>query len=192
MNHDLLKELPELYVLGALPEQERRALKAHLLTCLDCAAAVRDLQRLTEALGSLVEPIDPPAGLRDRVLSVALKEAQEPAQPEFSFLLAGDGWQRHAVPGVTFKELRFERATGQATLLLTLEPGTRFPNHRHSGPEQCLVLSGDIKAGPHRLGPGDFHYAGSGSVHEEVSSEHGCTILLVVAADDYFGHSEIS
>ena len=82
MNHDLLKELPELYVLGALPEQERRALKAHLLTCLDCAAAVRDLQRLTEALGSLVEPIDPPAGLRDRVLSVALKEAQEPAQPE--------------------------------------------------------------------------------------------------------------
>ncbi len=186
MNHDLLRELSELYVVGALAEDERRALEAHLTACQSCAATVRELQKLTEGLGSLAAQVDPPGYLRERVLSAALRESQ---QPEYSFVLAGDGWQPHAVPGVTFKELRFERATGQATLLLTLEPGTRYPDHRHSGPEQCLVLAGEIRAGDRRLGPGDFHYAGAGSVHQEISSEQGCTILLVVSADDYRGHA---
>ena len=141
MNHDEIRELPELYVLGALTEDERQILEAHLTGCRACAATVRELVRVTEGLGRAVDPRDPPASLRARVLSAARSDraalsepvSRVPVQPEFSFLLASDGWQPHAVPGVSFKELRVDHSTRQATLLVALEPGARYPGHHHAG-----------------------------------------------------------
>lgn len=181
MNHEVLQELPELYVLGALAEEERQAIEAHLPTCQACAASVRELLKVTEGLGIVVEPRDPPARLRERVLSAA--------QPRYSFLMAAEGWKPHAVPGVSYKELAVESTSRQATLLVKLAPDTHFPGHHHSGHEQCLVLAGDLRAGGRRLGPGDFHRAEAGSDHEESYSEQGCTVILIVSADDYLSLS---
>lgn len=68
MSHDELRELTESYVLGALTQEERRALEEHLTTCAECAKDVRELMRVAEALGQLVEQREPPPQLRDRLL----------------------------------------------------------------------------------------------------------------------------
>jgi len=196
MNHDLLRELAEPYVLGTLAEEERLALEAHVTTCQSCAATVRGLLRVIDGLGRAVDQRDPPAHLRERVLSAAkagarMGAASEPVsgdpQLAYSFLLAAEGWKRHAVPGVSYKELAVERSAGQATLLITLDAGTSFPRHHHTGSEQCFVLAGDVRTGGRLLGPGDFHRAEAGSDHDEAYSEHGCTLMLIVSADDYVG-----
>ena len=187
MTHDDLREFPEAYVLGGLSAEERHAFEGHLATCPECASAVRELLMVTETLALAVDQHDPPASLRQRVLSVTrtTAEAQSDTRTGFSFLLASEGWQPHVVPGVSFKVLKVERSRGQASLLFKLAPDTHFPGHHHSGPEQCLVLAGDLRAGGRRLGPGDFHYAEAGSDHDVSYSEQGCTLMLIVAAEDY-------
>lgn len=67
--HDELRELPELYVLGALAPEERASFEAHLTTCAACAAEVQALSPVAGALAQMVPQIDPPPALRARVLN---------------------------------------------------------------------------------------------------------------------------
>src|SRR5262249_45751264 len=62
----------------------------------------------------------------------------------------------HPVPGIRMKVVAMNRKSRSATLILDVEPGTRFPAHHHTGSEPCYVLSGPIYSLGRRLGPGDF------------------------------------
>ena len=78
-DHDRLGELAGPYALGALGEDDRRAFEAHMATCAECRREVRDAAMVAEGLGRAVDPQEPPAGLRDRVLAAAVASAkQEP------------------------------------------------------------------------------------------------------------------
>ena len=50
MEPDPFRESTALYVLGALPIDERRAFEAHLPTCADCTAELRALRSVAAAL----------------------------------------------------------------------------------------------------------------------------------------------
>jgi hypothetical protein len=54
----------------------------------------------------------------------------------------------------------------------------------NAGPEDFLVITGDLHIGSRRLGPGDFHHADGGSRHEENYSLEGCTLISVLTTDD--------
>jgi anti-sigma factor ChrR (cupin superfamily) len=82
--------------------------------------------------------------------------------------------------------LSVNAATGCATLLLDVAAGTRFPPHHHGLAEECYVLSGSVHTCGRRLGPGDFIHADAGTEHGELSTDEGCRVLLVGAADDHF------
>jgi anti-sigma factor RsiW len=58
------------YAVGALPDQERSALEAHLADCPECAAEARSLQRVTEALARAAPALTPRLELRARVRSI--------------------------------------------------------------------------------------------------------------------------
>jgi anti-sigma-K factor RskA len=68
-NHDAFHETSGLYVLGGLAPAERAAFEAHLAECDECRAEVRRLRGVADALLLAVPQVDPPAGLRDQVLS---------------------------------------------------------------------------------------------------------------------------
>ncbi len=68
MDHDALRESTGLYVLGALAATDREAFEAHLATCAVCAAEVRTLAGVSNALAYAVPQIDPPFALRSRIL----------------------------------------------------------------------------------------------------------------------------
>jgi anti-sigma factor ChrR (cupin superfamily) len=69
-------------------------------------------------------------------------------------------------------------------LLGKIGAGVQYPAHVNAGPEDFYILSGELVVGNRRLVAGDFHHADKGSHHEVNYSEHGCTLLAVLTADD--------
>jgi anti-sigma-K factor RskA len=69
------------YVLGALPELERRAFERHLADCASCQAEVAELRETATRLAAPVAA-DPPADLRRRVLAAAASTRQLPPAPQ--------------------------------------------------------------------------------------------------------------
>jgi anti-sigma factor ChrR (cupin superfamily) len=99
-------------------------------------------------------------------------------------LAADDDWVPHPVPGIRMKVLSVNRRNGYATLLLEVAAGTRFPAHDHDGDEECYVLSGSVMTVGRKLGPGDFIHADAGTHHEELWTDEGAQVLLVVPASE--------
>ncbi len=66
----------------------------------------------------------------------------------------------------------------QLTCLKRLEPGAVYPSHPHDGPEECLVLDGEIIVGDVRMRKGDYQRAEPNSQHIEQRSETGALIYL--------------
>ena len=123
--------------------------------------------------------------VRDRLM--ARVRADRPAIPEgFVFsMAASDQWLPHPVPGIRMRVLAMNRDRGYATLLLDVDPGTRFPAHHHSGAEECYIVSGSIYSYGRRLGPGDFLHAEADTDHSEVWTGEGARVILVVQPEDY-------
>lgn len=74
--HDQFRELIEAYALGALDEQERATLDAHLAAgCPDCAKALEEARSLVTQLVYLAPPAEPSDMLRARLLQTVRAEA---------------------------------------------------------------------------------------------------------------------
>jgi anti-sigma factor ChrR (cupin superfamily) len=121
-------------------------------------------------------------------LMARVREAAEPAGFAFSWR-ADDVWMPHAVPGIKMKVLALNKQRGYATLLLDVEPGTRFPSHHHGGAEECYVVSGSLFTCGRRLGPGDFVHADADTDHGELWTEEGCQVILVVPPEEHLPRS---
>ena len=69
--HDELRHDPAAYALGILQPDERAAFEAHLPSCAECTAEVRELRLAAGALAHAVPQVSPPPPLRARVLEQA-------------------------------------------------------------------------------------------------------------------------
>jgi anti-sigma-K factor RskA len=104
------QEKAALYALGALSQHEARAFERHLAEgCSACESELMQFEKVAGTLG-LGEAADPPAYLRDMLLSRIERELQTPAQNiratggrekdnEQSKLAAGDPGLRRSSPG---------------------------------------------------------------------------------------------
>jgi anti-sigma factor ChrR (cupin superfamily) len=126
----------------------------------------------------------PASNVRYRLLA-RLHEPPVPAGFAFRFEREAD-WLPHPVPGIRMKVLALDRERNYATLLLDVQPGTRFPAHHHTGgSEECFVVSGSLFTCGRRFGAGDFVHADAETDHGELWTEEGCRVLLVVPPEDY-------
>jgi anti-sigma-K factor RskA len=80
-DHEELRNQLGAYVLGALAPAEQAEVRAHLAECEECAAEVRALRPVVDALARTVEPVDPPAAVRQRLLSSIAAAAVPAANP---------------------------------------------------------------------------------------------------------------
>jgi len=63
--------------------------------------------------------------------------------------------------------------------LLRLAPGIVLPRHEHdAGPEECLVLEGDMWHEGECFGPGDYIVALKGSTHQQTHTEKGAVLFF--------------
>ena len=138
---------------------------------------------LTLALAMAADRRVPPAHVKERLMA---RLAEPPLPAGFSVHRGHEGgWLPHPVRGIRMKLLASNRAAGYVALLLDVAPGTRFPAHYHSGAEECLVLAGSLFTCGRRLAAGDFVHADAETDHDELWSEEGCRVLLVVPPEDY-------
>lgn len=126
----------------------------------------------------------PSPHVKARLMARIASEGTLPAG--FSVLDAAQGWLPHPVPGIRMKMLSLDRQRNYATLLLDVAPGARFPAHHHDAPEECYVISGSLYACGRRLVAGDFIHADDHTDHDELWTDEGCRVLLVVQPEDYF------
>jgi len=70
-SHDEIKELIAAYALGALPDDEIRIVRAHILECDECMAEADDYLEAASSLALSVKPVEAPTGFEERVISRA-------------------------------------------------------------------------------------------------------------------------
>lgn len=176
---DELREQAALYSLGLLEPELARAFAEHVVGCALCSNEVRAFDQAATELAFSAE-LEPPAHLRDRVLA-AIQD-----QPEaISIIRAHEGgWVATPFPGVSVKPLYLDRKSKLVTQLVRLAPGGHYPSHRHSAPEQCYVVEGDVKIGNDVFGAGDFSLAAAKSTHGSISSVHGCLLVIIASPEN--------
>jgi anti-sigma-K factor RskA len=77
MDHGAVDELGAAFALGALEPDEARAVAEHLATCPEPHIEVRSLLGIEQVLGVSLEPVQPSAALRDRVMASIERAPQE-------------------------------------------------------------------------------------------------------------------
>jgi quercetin dioxygenase-like cupin family protein len=188
-NHsDAVHELAALYALDALDAGEKTQFEDHLRAgCESCAAEVRSLHDVGIAIGASV-PIDPPATLRERLMSRVARTPRRPgiAYDESGLLIARSeeiSWKTLA-PGISYKPLYRDKARNSDTMLIRMDAGARLPSHRHAQVEELFLLSGDLHVEDQVMHAGDYCRANLGSVHDQSYSETGCLFLLMASPDN--------
>lgn len=76
---DDVREFAAGYVLDALEPAEEEAVREHLLTCPDAHIEYQELGGVVPYLAETIEPVEPPSGLKQRLLAAAATEPQLPA-----------------------------------------------------------------------------------------------------------------
>jgi quercetin dioxygenase-like cupin family protein len=166
--------------IGALDPDERRELAARVAALPPrVRAEVASLYDASVELAASASCQEPSPGVRDGLLARV-------AAPSTHTITATEGeWVETEVPGLRRKILTIDRARDRVTMLLKGEPGTRYPAHRHSGPEECYVISGSVVVEGRVLRAGDFHHAEGDSDHGEIWTDEGMEVLLVASVSDY-------
>src|SRR5262249_13150742 len=156
-----------------------------------CQAELEELGPVVAELAAAIEPVTPPPRLRESLLKRVGANQPGPvaASPLRRHLRAASGetaptllirraaedtWEESDIPGVRVRVLFNDPAHNQFTALVRMAPGTSYPRHIHDGPEECLVLEGDLRVGDEVLGAGDYQRAPAGSCHGVQSTDGGC------------------
>lgn len=193
MTHDELHDLMIQVMLDPANAPERVRLEALTAGNAEIRAEWLEFQAAMDGLARQVPAAQPPAALRARVLEAVRRTPQKPPPEPVS--MAGEAslpagfrivpgetrWQEGPFPGTRFKLLSAAPRVGYALLMIEIDPGVRYPEHDHDGPEELYVLTGDLVTEGRRLRAGDFIHAEPGSHHHELFSPQGCTALLVTS-----------
>lgn len=193
-------EQAALYYAGALSPEEAAEYEA-MLERAEAAllAESQSLERVVAELVDSIPPEVPPPSIRQellqRVAAISTVEDSKPRKASIPERVKSDNprleqlgifirhnneadWQDHRIPGVRFRHLYVDHERQTQTMLMRLAPGAKFPSHPHRGPEECLVLEGDLRIDDEILLPGDFQRGEPGSRHMTQWTELGCLVLI--------------
>lgn len=155
----------------------------------------RAVRETAARLAFAAPPQAPPSELKARLWEKLNAEAESGPQvwkswradsPAVLHLVrAGEGdWQTIGLAGIFVKRLYSDPERDSVTMLIRMEPGAEYPAHEHGGPEQCLVLEGDLRVGDLVLHAGDFQCAPAASIHDVSRTTGGCLLLIVSSQHD--------
>jgi len=77
--HQNIQSLIAAYALGAVPEDEIPAIRAHIMSCDECFAEAESYATSLAALAEVVKPVPPSKGFEDKVLAEVRAATPAPA-----------------------------------------------------------------------------------------------------------------
>jgi anti-sigma factor ChrR (cupin superfamily) len=173
------------YVLGALSDEEKRALEAEP----GFAAALAEVEDLIASAAWSQSSAKPEPAVRERLLaSIAAQPAAksglaqqiarffdiavEQARRLLEKASSESAWEKSALPGMYLFHLTpGPRWAGADAGLVRFDPNVQFPMHVHVGGEHTLMLEGGIT-----LDDGRNFVAGE-EMHLEAGTQHAFTVL---------------
>lgn len=183
------------YSLGSLEPEQGKRVDAELAGSEALRAELRETSAALAQIADATVSVTPRAGLRDRLVASLEPERRFdhligrltrfldlPANAVEGLLRSGanqaDGrWRESGIPGM--RAFRFEGGPNIVTAdcrMLHMEPGFRFPDHRHGGDEWGFVLQGSIEE------DGSVLYGAGDIVHKPPATRHSFRILGKQAA----------
>lgn len=192
MTPDKTDDLACLYALDLLDENEKRFVEDAAKQTESMRAELAVWEEVAARVGLAAPEVEPRPELRARLLNEVHRDkmASRPLLREeisgICVLRHGLGdWRATPYAGVSTKLLYLDKISGLATSMLKLEPGAIYPAHHHTAEEQCYVIEGDIRLGEHvHLHQGDFTTARPGTNHGYLTSDGGCTVIIVASVHD--------
>ncbi|MBM4014425.1 MAG: cupin domain-containing protein [Planctomycetes bacterium] len=91
-------------------------------------------------------------------------------------------WPPSRRPGISVRLLWQDESSGDAAVLIRMEPGATYPRHLHVGDEDVLVLQGGFRDEQVELKCGEFRRFPAGSIHAPVAIEGGPPCVLFAVA----------
>ena len=90
-------------------------------------------------------------------------------------------WRPVRYPGIFVNVLRRDEQSHDATVLIRMQPGCRYPAHRHVGLEEVFILQGGYRDQQGERRAGEYILNDAGSTHSPVALEgEDCIMLAVV------------
>jgi anti-sigma factor ChrR (cupin superfamily) len=147
-----------------------------------------DLEFLDRIALDTIEPVEPPAEVRARVMAAIRPRVLDQSIPgahESRTVRANEGKWKTVEPGVEVRKLSVDKNRGTVTLMIRMAPNAILSAHDHEGPEDSYVIAGSCRIGAVELGTGDFHHVDAKAHHGDVvANAEGCTLLLTVDLAD--------
>ena len=144
-----------------------------------------DLRDLDPRLGlAAVSPAPP--GLKARVLA-ALDEPRPSTTPRPGVTVVRTDvpeWKDCPFPGVQFKEIHRDAGRRSRSILYRMEPGSKFPDHRHSFLEEIFVLEGSALLSGQLLRAGDYCRSEPGTEDYAISSQEGALFVVFLSEEE--------
>ena len=126
---DDVREMAGSFVLGALPDAEDAAVRQHLASCSDAHAEMAELGSVLSVLDASVPVVEPPVGLKGRILAAAAADRPAVIPAPIPFPTASERVERSAAksgPGAVSWILRIAAVLAIVALdrLERAPPGT--------------------------------------------------------------------
>ena len=180
MSQELRDDLTPLHALGLLDKAESDALLAN-----ETPEVVAELDAYSRTAGRMAElsAKEPPKSLKERLMArIAPAPDTGRGLPDgvLALVRAQEGkWIPTPFPGITVKPLFFDEKSGNQSLLVRMEPGSKYPSHHHVGLEHSLVLEGDAIFSDHTLHAGDYEVGEAAHDHCSITTKGGCLVFLM-------------
>jgi len=181
--HELAPERAALIAAGAATPDEAAVYEPQLTETISTAG----FGPVVRSLAAAIPSVDPPPRIKADILArltprIDPRAADRVAASKMKgsvFRFGGDGgFVPTPYPGVSARLLHVDEARRQFSVILRLDPGSTYPAHPHDGPEECIVLDGEMLVGEVRMRKGDYQRVEGGTDHIVQYSETGATLFI--------------
>lgn len=199
MTHHPTDDLLAAYAAGATDDGEELVIATHLALCPACRDRAASFEAIGGALIAAAQPpAEPPSAAGDLDAVLARLDDPEPEPDRKPMPPAGkddlpmplrghtgplaDVPFRRVAPGIWRFDLAELSRPDRPVALISLRPGLRVPDHRHSATERGLVLRGGFTDESGHYVRGDLAIRGPDDEHahqQRIDDGERCVVLMV-------------
>lgn len=181
MHYEKFCELAALYALDALPQSERSLVEEAIAEFPEWEAELELMQETVANLGYAAADTPLPDRLKQRLFQqIAVDTSYTTTLMQQAATVS---WEPYSIPGVMVGQVYIDLVKRETACFLRCAAGVEFPNHKHGGTEEIVVLEGDLTID-------DKIYASGECIHFAVCTTHqpktqnGCLVFLRTSLDN--------